>query len=138
MKTITAFVKALWNDQRGQTLLSTDFILAVILVLVVGTVRLVGSNANNVFFFRLEFSSVSVWLISPVRLRVPKASGMVSATTARTVEYVVSNGVFKFRQMSRPFRLGSWQRQPVLGPRNIRTRSSRLDGGRGRQTGFLK
>ena len=49
MKTITAFVKALWNDPRGQDVAEYGFILAVILVLVVGTVRLVGSNANNVF-----------------------------------------------------------------------------------------
>ena len=68
--------KALWNDQRGQDVAEYGFILAVILVLVVGTVRLVGSNANNVFFFRLEFSSVSISFSSPVWLRVPKASGM--------------------------------------------------------------
>jgi Flp pilus assembly pilin Flp len=42
-------LKALWSDQRGQDIAEYGVIFAVILVLVVGTVRLVGSNANNVF-----------------------------------------------------------------------------------------
>jgi Flp pilus assembly pilin Flp len=41
--------RALWSDQRGQDIAEYGVIFAVILVLVVGTVRLVGSNANNVF-----------------------------------------------------------------------------------------
>jgi Flp pilus assembly pilin Flp len=49
MKTTTVVLKGLWSDQRGQDVAEYGFILAVILVLVVGTVRLVGSNANNVF-----------------------------------------------------------------------------------------
>ena len=43
------FVRSLWNDQDGQDIAEYAVMLAVILVLVVGTVRLVGSNANNVF-----------------------------------------------------------------------------------------
>jgi Flp pilus assembly pilin Flp len=43
------FVRSLWNDQRGQDIAEYAVMLAVILVIVVGTVRLVGSNANNVF-----------------------------------------------------------------------------------------
>jgi pilus assembly protein Flp/PilA len=42
-------VKILWSNQEGQDIAEYGVILAVILVLVVGTVRLVGSNANNVF-----------------------------------------------------------------------------------------
>jgi Flp pilus assembly pilin Flp len=39
----------LWNDEQGQDIAEYAVMLAVILVLVVGTVRLIGSNANNVF-----------------------------------------------------------------------------------------
>jgi Flp pilus assembly pilin Flp len=40
--------KLWWNDE-GQDIAEYAVMLAVILVLVVGTVRLVGSHANNVF-----------------------------------------------------------------------------------------
>jgi Flp pilus assembly pilin Flp len=36
-------------DEEGQDIAEYAVMLAVILVLVVGTIRLVGSNANNVF-----------------------------------------------------------------------------------------
>ncbi len=39
----------LWQDEQGQDIAEYAVMLAVILVLVVGTVRLIGSNANNVF-----------------------------------------------------------------------------------------
>jgi len=39
----------LWNDQQGQDIAEYAVMLAVILVIVVGTIRLIGSNANNVF-----------------------------------------------------------------------------------------
>ena len=39
----------LWRDQEGQDIAEYAVMLAVILVIVVGTVRLIGSNANNVF-----------------------------------------------------------------------------------------
>jgi Flp pilus assembly pilin Flp len=42
-------VKRLWNDDSGQDIAEYAVMLAVILVLVVGTVRLIGSNANTVF-----------------------------------------------------------------------------------------
>lgn len=42
------FRKFLVNDE-GQDIAEYAVMLAVILVLVVGTIRLVGSNANNVF-----------------------------------------------------------------------------------------
>ncbi len=39
----------LWQDESGQDIAEYAVMLAVILVIVVGTVRLIGSNANNVF-----------------------------------------------------------------------------------------
>jgi Flp pilus assembly pilin Flp len=38
-----------WLDEEGQDIAEYAVMLAVILVLVVGTVRLIGSNANNAF-----------------------------------------------------------------------------------------
>ena len=38
-----------WKDEQGQDIAEYAVMLAVILVIVVGTVRLIGSNANNVF-----------------------------------------------------------------------------------------
>ncbi len=43
------FLQILWGDEQGQDIAEYAVMLAVILVLVVGTIRLVGSNANNVF-----------------------------------------------------------------------------------------
>ena len=43
------FVRSLWNNQGGQDIAEYAVMLAVILVIVVGTIRLVGGNANNVF-----------------------------------------------------------------------------------------
>jgi Flp pilus assembly pilin Flp len=42
-------VRRLWSEQEGQDIAEYAVMLAVILVIVVGTVRLIGSNANNVF-----------------------------------------------------------------------------------------
>jgi Flp pilus assembly pilin Flp len=39
----------LWNDESGQDIAEYAVMLAVILVLVVGTVRLVGSSSNSAF-----------------------------------------------------------------------------------------
>ncbi|HEV2714164.1 MAG TPA: hypothetical protein VGU64_02790 [Terriglobales bacterium] len=39
----------LWREQEGQDIAEYAVMLAVILVIVVATVRLIGSNANNVF-----------------------------------------------------------------------------------------
>jgi Flp pilus assembly pilin Flp len=39
----------LWQDEDGQDIAEYAVMLAVILVIVVGTVRLIGSNANTVF-----------------------------------------------------------------------------------------
>jgi Flp pilus assembly pilin Flp len=43
------FARSLWNNQEGQDIAEYAVMLAVILVIVVGTIRLVGGNANNVF-----------------------------------------------------------------------------------------
>ena len=42
-------VRHLWKDDQGQDIAEYAVMLAVILVLVVGTIRLVGSQSNNVF-----------------------------------------------------------------------------------------
>ena len=42
-------LRQLWSDQSGQDIAEYAVMLAVILVIVVGTVKLIGSNANNVF-----------------------------------------------------------------------------------------
>ena len=39
----------LWRDEEGQDIAEYAVMLAVILVIVVGTIRLIGSNADNVF-----------------------------------------------------------------------------------------
>jgi Flp pilus assembly pilin Flp len=39
----------LGKDESGQDIAEYAVMLAVILVIVVGTIRLIGSNANNVF-----------------------------------------------------------------------------------------
>jgi len=41
--------RRLWCEDAGQDIAEYAVMLAVILVLVVGTVRLIGSNANNAF-----------------------------------------------------------------------------------------
>ena len=42
-------LKRLWGQEEGQDIAEYAVMLAVILVIVIGTVRLIGSNANNVF-----------------------------------------------------------------------------------------
>jgi len=42
-------LRTLWTDDQGQDIAEYAMMLAVILVIVVGTIRLIGSNANNVF-----------------------------------------------------------------------------------------
>jgi Flp pilus assembly pilin Flp len=41
--------RELWQEDNGQDIAEYAVMLAVILVLVVGTVRLIGGNANNAF-----------------------------------------------------------------------------------------
>jgi Flp pilus assembly pilin Flp len=44
-----ALLRQLWREDKGQDIAEYAVMLAVILILVVGTVRLIGSNANNAF-----------------------------------------------------------------------------------------
>jgi Flp pilus assembly pilin Flp len=46
---LNQLVRRLWCEQEGQDIAEYAVMLAVILVIVVGTIRLIGSNANNVF-----------------------------------------------------------------------------------------
>jgi pilus assembly protein Flp/PilA len=46
---VSRFINQLWSDERGQDIAEYAVMLAVILVIVVGTIRLIGTNANTVF-----------------------------------------------------------------------------------------
>jgi len=46
---MTEWLDNIWRDDQGQDVAEYAVMLAVILVIVVGTIRLIGSNANNVF-----------------------------------------------------------------------------------------
>jgi Flp pilus assembly pilin Flp len=44
-----SLIARLWSEDDGQDIAEYAVMLAVILVIVVGTLRLIGSNANNAF-----------------------------------------------------------------------------------------
>jgi len=46
---MAGFLRRLWSQEDGQDIAEYAVMLAVILVLVVGTIRLIGGNANNAF-----------------------------------------------------------------------------------------
>jgi Flp pilus assembly pilin Flp len=46
---MTDLIFRLWTDDQGQDIAEYAVMLAVILVIVVGAIRLIGSNANTVF-----------------------------------------------------------------------------------------
>ena len=46
---MSKLIRGLWYGDDEQDIAEYAVMLAVILVLVVGTIRLIGSNANNVF-----------------------------------------------------------------------------------------
>ena len=46
---MSKLIRRFWSEDEGQDIAEYAVMLAVILVLVVGTVRLIGSNANNAF-----------------------------------------------------------------------------------------
>ena len=46
---MTVLAKFLCHNEEGQDIAEYAVMLAVILVIVIGTVRLIGGNANNVF-----------------------------------------------------------------------------------------
>jgi Flp pilus assembly pilin Flp len=43
------WMKKLWTNDEGQDVAEYSVMLAVILVIVVGTIRLIGSNASSIF-----------------------------------------------------------------------------------------
>ena len=47
--TMTGLANLLWRNDEAQDIAEYAVMLAVILVLVIGTVRLIGGNANNAF-----------------------------------------------------------------------------------------
>jgi Flp pilus assembly pilin Flp len=44
-----SIMRHLWSEESGQDVAEYAVMLAVILVIVIGTVRLIGTSANNVF-----------------------------------------------------------------------------------------
>lgn len=42
-------IQRMWSDDEGQDIAEYAVMLAVILVIVVGTISLIGKNANNIF-----------------------------------------------------------------------------------------
>jgi len=46
---MASFICRIWSEDQGQDIAEYAVMLAVILVLVVGTIRLIGSNANTAF-----------------------------------------------------------------------------------------
>lgn len=44
-----SWLTKLWTNEEGQDVAEYSVMLAVILVIVVGTIRLIGSNAGNIF-----------------------------------------------------------------------------------------
>lgn len=46
---IRSLSQRLWHEDDGQDIAEYAVMLAVILVIVIGTIRLIGGNANNVF-----------------------------------------------------------------------------------------
>jgi Flp pilus assembly pilin Flp len=46
---VSDLVRKLWSHDEGQDIAEYAVMLAVILVVVIGTIRLIGSNANTVF-----------------------------------------------------------------------------------------
>ena len=46
---MSSFLYQLWPNEEGQDIAEYAVMLAVILVIVVGTIRLIGSNSNTVF-----------------------------------------------------------------------------------------
>lgn len=42
-------LRKLWSDENGQDIAEYAVMLAVVLVIVIGTVRLIGSNSDRIF-----------------------------------------------------------------------------------------
>jgi Flp pilus assembly pilin Flp len=96
----------LWHDE-GQDISEYAVMLAVILVLAVGTIRLIGSNANNVFSnAAVRFSNVSdpsrVSCSSGWRTIVPKLGDARHCDTCPSLEMVL---------VLRESRMAPWNRR---------------------------
>ena len=48
-ESMSNFIRRVWSEDAGQDIAEYAVMLAVILVIVVGTIRLIGTNANTVF-----------------------------------------------------------------------------------------
>jgi Flp pilus assembly pilin Flp len=48
-KIMDYFLRTLWSNEEGQDIAEYSVMLAVVLVIVISTVRLIGGNAGNVF-----------------------------------------------------------------------------------------
>jgi Flp pilus assembly pilin Flp len=46
---LSMLLSALWSDDSGQDIAEYAVMLAVILVVVIGTVKLIGGKSNNIF-----------------------------------------------------------------------------------------
>jgi Flp pilus assembly pilin Flp len=46
---VSDFIRTIWQDEAGQDIAEYAVMVAVILIIVVGTIRLIGSNSNTVF-----------------------------------------------------------------------------------------
>jgi Flp pilus assembly pilin Flp len=46
---MSRFLRKLWLEEEGQDIAEYAVMVAVILIIVVGTVRLIGNNSNTVF-----------------------------------------------------------------------------------------
>jgi Flp pilus assembly pilin Flp len=44
-----SLLRNVWNDNQGQDVAEYAVMLAVILIIVIGTLKLIGGKANNVF-----------------------------------------------------------------------------------------
>lgn len=46
---MSQFLYRVWNEENGQDVAEYAVMLAVVLVIVLGTVRVIGANAGNIF-----------------------------------------------------------------------------------------
>jgi Flp pilus assembly pilin Flp len=46
---VSNFIRNLWSEETGQDIAEYAVMVAVILIIVVGTIRLIGTNSNTVF-----------------------------------------------------------------------------------------
>ena len=80
---MTDLTKLLWRNEEGQDIAEYAVMLAVILVIVIGTVRLIGTNSNNVFSSVLGHTFVPSsrtisWEVSSITSSVRRRPGDLS------------------------------------------------------------